>query len=61
MYKIFYSCLTIFWILDIINMPFMQIFDTKYPINTLAWILIWIFIPSTEKVVKYRKEKEDEQ
>ena len=59
MYKIFYSCLTIFWILDIINMPFMQIFDTKYPINTLAWILIWIFIPSTEKVVKYRKEKEE--
>ena len=57
MYKIFYSCLTIFWILDIINMPFMQIFDTKYPINTLAWILIWIFIPSTERVVKYRKEK----
>jgi len=59
MYKIFYSCLTIFWILDIINVPFMQIFDTKYPINTLAWILIWIFIPSTEKVVKYRKEKEE--
>ena len=58
MYKIFYSCLTIFWILDITNMPFMQIFDTKYPINTLAWILIWIFIPSTERVVKYRKEKD---
>ena len=59
MYKIFYSCLTIFWILDIINVPFMQIFDTKYHINTLAWILIWIFIPSTERIVKYKSEKEE--
>ena len=34
----------IFWILDITNMPFMQIFDTTYPMNTGFWWLIWIFI-----------------
>lgn len=45
MYKIFEACLTIFWIMDIIDLPFMQMFDTTYPVNTLAWILIWIFLP----------------
>lgn len=34
----------IFWILDITNMPFMQMFDTTYPMNTLFWWLIWIFV-----------------
>ena len=47
MYKIFYSLLTIVWILDIIDLPQLACLDTTYPINTLAWILIWIFVPST--------------
>lgn len=34
----------IFWILDITDMPFMQIFDITYPMNTLFWWLIWIFV-----------------
>lgn len=34
----------IFWILDITNMPFMEIFDTTYPLNGLFWTLIWIFV-----------------
>lgn len=54
MYKIFYSILTIFWLLDIMDMPFMQMFDTTYPINGWAWFLIWMFVPSTETVVKHR-------
>ena len=58
MYKIFNSILTIFWILDIIDMPFMQMFDTTYPINGWAWFLIWLFVPSTETIVKY-KDKDD--
>lgn len=53
MYKIFKTALTIFWIMDICNMPFMEMFDTTYPINGLAWFLIWIFIPSSETVIKY--------
>lgn len=34
----------IFWILDITDMPFMEKFDTVYPMNTLFWWLIWIFV-----------------
>lgn len=34
----------IFWILDITNMPFMEMFDTTYPMNVLFWWLIWIFV-----------------
>nr|DAG65928.1 MAG TPA: hypothetical protein [Caudoviricetes sp.] len=46
MYKIFYSLLVIFWIFDILNLPFMYIFDTVYPINGLAWFLIWALLPT---------------
>lgn len=50
MYKIFYSIITIVWILDILNMPFMEFLDTTYPINTLAWLLLWIFLPATSQI-----------
>ena len=46
MYNIFCSAVTIFWIFDIVNMPFMEMFDTTYPINGLAWLLILLFIPT---------------
>lgn len=46
MYKTFLSVLTIVWIMDILNLPFMVFLDTEIPINTLAWLMIWIFIPS---------------
>jgi hypothetical protein len=52
MYKIFYSAVMIFWILDILNFSFMQMFDTTYPINELAWFLILLVIPSTETIVE---------
>lgn len=34
----------LFWILDILNMPFMMSFDTIYPLNGLFWFLVWILI-----------------
>lgn len=46
MYKTFYYTLTIVWILDILNLPFMDFLDITYPINGLEWLFIWIFIPS---------------
>jgi hypothetical protein len=58
MYKIIYTAITIFWILDICNLPFMEMFDTTYPINALVWLLIWIFIPSTKTVIEHTKDKE---
>ena len=46
MYKTFRTMIHIFWLLDICNMPFMEIFDTLYPINGLMWLLIFLTIPS---------------
>ena len=34
-----------FWILDILNMPFMEFLDTTIPINGLAWFLIFMAMP----------------
>ena len=34
--------ITIFWILDICNIPFMQMFDTTYPLNELFWLIVWM-------------------
>ncbi len=36
--------LILLWILDIIDLPQLECLDTTYPINTLAWWLIWIFV-----------------
>ena len=47
MYKIFVALLTIVWILDILNLPFMTPLDVDIPINTLAWLLIWLVLPAT--------------
>jgi len=52
MFKIFYALLIIIWVLDIVNIPGMEFMDTQVPINTLAWLLIWIFIPSTTNEVE---------
>ena len=34
----------LFWIADILNLPFMEMFDTTYPLNGLFWFLGWFFI-----------------
>ena len=44
--------LALFWVFDVVNLPFMEIFDTTYPINTLAWFLIWLVMPSIKIVIK---------
>lgn len=38
------TAITIFWILDICDMPFMQMFDTVYPLNDVFWWLMVIFV-----------------
>lgn len=50
--------LALFWIFDVINLPFMEMFDTTYPINTVAWILIWLSVP-TYKITRKKKERND--
>lgn len=57
MYKIFYALLAIFWAMDILNMPFMDIFDDKYPLNTVFWLIVWIIIPSTSDRIKIKNDE----
>ena len=44
MYKIFRALMNIVWVLDILNLPFMQFLDTTYPINGWAWFLILLVV-----------------
>ena len=44
LYWLVKSAIVTFWIFDIMNMPFMEMFDTVYPLNTLFWILMWVFV-----------------
>ena len=37
------AAVSIFWIMDILNMPFMEVFDTVYPLNGAFWCLVFIF------------------
>ena len=47
----------IFWVLDITDMPFMEIFDTTYPMNGLFWWLIWIFVLGFSTEIKEDEEQ----
>lgn len=47
MYKIFVALLNIVWVLDILNLPFMEFLDVGMPINALAWLLIFLVLPTT--------------
>lgn len=48
--KLLFYVISIFWIFDICNMPFMTAFDTTYPVNGLVWTLILIFILAGESI-----------
>ena len=56
LYKIFRALINIVWVLDILNLPFMQFLDTTYPINGWAWFLILLVIPATAQTIKVEKE-----
>ena len=34
------TAFTLFWICDILNMPFMEMFDTTYPLNGWFYFLV---------------------
>ena len=60
MYKIFRALINIVWVLDILNLPFMEILDTTYPINGGTWFLIiFLALPTTKTVVVKEKEESD--
>ena len=44
MEKTLKTIIRLIWVLDIINIPQLEILDSTIPINTLAWFLIAIFV-----------------
>lgn len=36
--------ISLFWLADIMNLPFMEMFDTVYELNEMFWFLAWILI-----------------
>ena len=58
-YKIFKALITIVWILDILNFTQLEFLDRAYPVNTLAWILIFIFLPSDNPIVSCKEKSEE--
>ena len=51
------TTVTVFWILDICNMPFMEMFDTTYPLNELFWFLIILFCGGSVSVTSKSEGK----
>ena len=46
------NAIVIFWIMDILNLPFMEMFDTTYPLNTLFWFLVILLCGGVKISVK---------
>jgi len=42
------TAILIFWIMDILDMPFMEMFDTTYPLNGIFWFLVFILADITD-------------
>jgi hypothetical protein len=42
--KLIRSAFILFWICDILNMPFMEMFDTTYPLNAGFYCLVLLFL-----------------
>lgn len=38
------TAMLVFWIMDILNMPFMEMFDTTYPLNGWFWLLVFVLV-----------------
>ena len=50
----------IFWLMDIMNIPFMYIFDTDYPLNGLFWFITFLMMSilyETERATIYGEKK----
>jgi len=52
LYSIFKAILVIIWLIDILDINFMinnisvaYFLDETFPINSLFWFLLWLFLP----------------
>ena len=44
MFRTFKTMVDIFWIMDVLDLPFMDMFDTTYPINGLFWFAVIVIL-----------------
>lgn len=61
MFKTFKCLFDIFWLMDIMNLPFMKEFDTTYPLNGLFWAFAIIIVAyeSGSQGVKLEVKKDE--
>lgn len=50
------TAMLVFWIMDILNMPFMEMFDTTYPLNGWFWTLVFIFVGGSGLRISIKKD-----
>lgn len=48
MFRTFKLAIELFWVADILNLPFMEMFDTTYPVNGLFWCAAIILLTVEE-------------
>ena len=53
MYKTFKALIVIVWVMDILNFSQVELLDTTYPVDFLAWLLIFLFLPDTTTRIKH--------
>ena len=61
MFKTLRTLLEIFWIADVVNLPFIEMFDTTYPLNGAFWfITIAVLIVESGQIKIFSDEDKDE-
>ena len=52
-----HTLINMFWLADVMNLPFMEMFDTAYPLNGLFWFLTFLicYTPNYVKIISERK------
>ena len=59
MFRTFKTMVDIFWIMDVLDLPFMEMFDTTYPINGLFWFAVIVVLCFEESFELNQNRKGD--
>lgn len=59
MFKTFRCLVEIFWVMDLMNMPFMKMFDTTYPLNGLFWLITLLIFSWENDGLKLEVKKDE--
>lgn len=47
--------INIFWLLDVMNFEFMEMFDTTYPLNSLFWFFVIVITADWDSMEKQER------